>query len=104
MEDENDRKLKNITRKAEDAIRYFKRVAIAQVGKDNVPNYTGHSSSQMESLSKISVPDKGRAFELHEAEARVSRFSRKLETESKSSVYDLNQYRSRSMHSPHGKY
>jgi|TARA_B110000285_G_C14908640_1_gene506789 hypothetical protein len=39
LENENDRKLKNITRKAEDAIRYFKKIAIAQVGKDNVPEY-----------------------------------------------------------------
>jgi hypothetical protein len=29
LEDENDRKLKNVTRKAEDAIRYFKRIAIS---------------------------------------------------------------------------
>ena len=43
-----------------------------------------------------------RAFELHEAEPRISRFSRKLETESKNSCYDTYQYRSKSMNSPMG--
>jgi hypothetical protein len=54
----------------------------------------------MDYKNRIPMPE--RAFELHEAEPRMSRFSRKLETESKNSCYDTYQYRSKSMNSPMG--
>lgn len=96
-----------IKRRAEEAIRFFKEVALQRGGLDALPEMPKVSDNKEQTCGDLSnsltmnLPAaKGRCFELHEAVPRLSRFSRASCTEAKAA--GSNQPRSKSVNSPHG--
>ena len=109
QEADHGRKLKKLTKRAEEAIQFFKNVALTRSGPINLPEQFLGTLASQEGLavskhlqSTLDAPrERDLGFELHEAEPRLSRFSRNGGyTESKPSVADHHQYRSKSVHSP----
>ena len=89
MENDSKIKLNALTRKAEDAIRFFKNMAIKQVGQENVPDFK--SEKFEEELKLGSKYDSGHMMD--RGVDRHSRFSH--HSASKSSL--LGDYRSKSV-------